>query len=526
MSELVIERKTADSVVNIVLDTFKKNKQILVFVGTKKGAERQADDIAKSLQPVPEMSSVAEDVLSALSKPTKQCERLACIIRKGVAFHHAGLDSRQKDIIEEQFRAGKVRVICCTPTLAYGLDLPAFRAVIRDVKRYGQHGMGFIPVLDYLQMAGRAGRPSFDKYGEAILVADNDMEARDLVERYVNGEPEDIYSKLAVEPVLRTYVLSLIATRLVKTRDDLVEFFSRTFWAYQYKDMHRLEAILDKMVALLQEWKFIEGGTDGGFVSASALVEGDYTPTLIGSRVAQLYLDPLTAHQLIVGIERSTKKETIRPYAILHLLCNRLEMRPVLRVGVKEWEKYQQVLTEEGHALLEDEPTLYDPEFDEFLGAVKTAKMLDEWMDEKTEDFILESFNATPGELHNKLQEAEWLLYATSELAGLVGHKTVIKDFNRVKFRLKYGVKEELLALLQIEGVGRVRARMMFKSGIKTIGDVKKADLSSFSQLLGKGVAYNIKKAVGEDVPVPVPEGKRKGQLGLNKFDNGPIEKK
>jgi helicase len=242
--------------------------------------------------------------------------------------------------------------------------------------------------------------------------------------------------------------------------------------------------------------------------------------------VAQLYLDPLTAHQLILGVGEASKKKTIRPYAMLHLLCNRLEMRPVLRVGVKEWEKFQQVLTEEGHALLEDEPTLYDPEFDEFLGAVKTAKMLDEWMDEKTEDFILETFNATPGELHNKLKEAEWLLYATSELAGLVGHKEVIKDFNRVKFRLKYGVKEELLPLLQIEGVGRVRARIMFKAGMKTIGDVKKSDLATLSQLLGKGVAHNIKKAVGEEVPGPVPQGKRKGQLGLTKFDDKSVEKK
>ena len=519
MRELAIEHKTTDSVVNIVLDTLRKGKQALVFVGTKKSAEKVADDIAKELQNAAGMSGVAQDILGALSSPTKQCQRLGRVVEKGVAFHHAGLHSKQKEIIEEQFRKGSVKVISCTPTLAYGLDLPAFRAVIRDVRRYGQHGMGFIPVLDYLQMAGRAGRPSFDKYGEAILVADNDMEMRDLFDKYVNGEPEDIYSKLAVEPVLRTYVLSLIATRLVKDRDELMAFFARTFWAYQYKDMPRLEATLDKMVALLQDWQFIEG-KKGDFISAHDLVGQDYNATLIGSRVAQLYLDPLTAHELIMGINKATTKKVIRPFAILHLLCNRLEMRPVLRVGVKEWELYQGVLAQEGLALLEDEPTLYDPEFDEFLGATKTTKMLDDWMDERTEDQILEKYNARPGELHGKLQEADWLLYACGELAGLLNHKTVIKDFNRVRFRLKYGVREELITLLQIEGVGRVRARLMHNAGIKTIGDVKKADTARLTALLGKGIALKVKKAVGEEVSEPIPETKRKGQMGLGKFDS------
>ncbi len=518
MRELAIARTTADSVVNIVLDTLQRKKQAIVFVGTKKGAEKMADEIAKHVPEIAANMDMAQDILGALSKPTKQCERLGRVVHKGIAFHHAGLNPKQKDIIEEQFRSGGVKVIACTPTLAYGLDLPAFRVVIRDVKRFSQHGMGFIPVLDYLQMAGRAGRPSFDTFGEAVLVADNDLEARDLRERYVHGDPEDIYSKLAVEPVLRTYVLSLIATRLVKTRADLVEFFSRTFWAYQFKDMDRLAATLDKMVALLQEWQFIEGGSKGGFVAANEIAQGKYAPTLIGSRVAQLYLDPLTAHEMIVGINRATTKQVIRPFSILHLVCNRLEMRPPLRVGVKEWEIYQGVLAQEGVALLEDEPTLYDPEFDEFLGATKTAKMLDDWMDEKTEDVILERFNATPGELHNKLREADWLLYATVELAGLLNHKDVIKDFNRVRFRLEYGVREELLTLLKIEGVGRVRARKLHDAGIKTIGDVKKVDLTKLTQILGKGVALSVKKAVGETIDEPVPEKKRKGQMGLGKY--------
>ncbi|MEK6822196.1 MAG: helix-hairpin-helix domain-containing protein, partial [Nanoarchaeota archaeon] len=78
--------------------------------------------------------------------------------------------------------------------------------------------------------------------------------------------------------------------------------------------------------------------------------------------------------------------------------------------------------------------------------------------------------------------------------------------------------REELLTLLKIEGVGRVRARKLHDAGIKTIGDVKKVDLTKLTQILGKGVALSVKKAVGETIDEPVPEKKRKGQMGLGKY--------
>jgi helicase len=513
MRQQAIANKTKDSVINLVLDAIGKNKQAIVFVGTKKSAEKMAEDISRHLPLQENCGPLVDGVLTALSKPTKQCERLAAIIKHACAFHHAGLSPKQKDIIEEGFRKRMVKVIACTPTLAYGLDLPAFRVVIRDVKRYGTHGMGFIPVLDYLQMAGRAGRPTYDKFGEAVLVADTEAEAMDLLERYVHGEPEDIISKLAVEPVLRTYVLSLIATRVTRTRGDIMAFFSETFWAYQYKDMGRLRGILDEMIDLLQGWQFIEGPEAGE-------ADGDvFTPTLVGERVAQLYLDPLTAHDIIKGINRASERGKVQPFPILALLCNRLEMRPILRVGVKEWELYEQIADKETQYLLEIPPNLYDPYYDEFIGAIKTAKMLDDWMDERTEDYLLETFNATPGELHTKLRSADWLLYACTELAKLLGKHEVIKHFLRVRIRLEYGAREELLPLLRIEGVGRIRARMLFNAGFKDVGDVRSADFATLAQLLGKGVAEKVKKSLGEPVPEAVKPTKRKGQMGLGKYD-------
>ena len=129
---------------------------------------------------------MADKVEHVLSKATRQCSRLAKCVKKGIAFHHAGLTNEQKNLIEDGFREGKIKIICCTPTLAAGVDLPAYRVIVKDLKRFGFRGMVWIPVLEYLQMAGRAGRPKYDKKGEAIVIAKTEVGKEKIKERARN----------------------------------------------------------------------------------------------------------------------------------------------------------------------------------------------------------------------------------------------------------------------------------------------------------------------------------------------------
>ncbi len=244
--------------IDIALDTIRINKQALVFVNSKRGAEKTAEDIAKkNKEQTNDQITLSEKILNDLSSPTKQCRRLHKCVRQGIAFHHAGLTSNQKTLIEDAFRAGTIKIIACTPTLAAGLDMPAFRTVLKDLKRYTSRGMAHISVLEYLQMSGRAGRPGYEDYGESISIAKTQVDKEEIVDKFINGEPEEIYSKLAVEPVLRTYLLSLISTNVVNTKKSILEFFKQTFWAHQYKDMRKLATIMDKILMLLDDWKFM-----------------------------------------------------------------------------------------------------------------------------------------------------------------------------------------------------------------------------------------------------------------------------
>ena len=117
MDNLKIAQKTKNSTINVALDTLKINKQALVFVNTKRGAEKTAEDIAKEIkESTNALEIISNDILNVLSKPTKQCERLAKCIKKGTAFHHAGLPHKQRESIEDCLRDGKIKLICSTPT--------------------------------------------------------------------------------------------------------------------------------------------------------------------------------------------------------------------------------------------------------------------------------------------------------------------------------------------------------------------------------------------------------------------------
>jgi len=273
------------------------------------------------------------------------------------------------------------------------------------------------------------------------------------------------------------------------------------------------------MIKLLEDFEFIktESSSDE-FTSANKMKKGKLQPTLIGKRVAQLYIDPLTANNIIIALKRSDIKH-LTDFSFLHLVSNCLEMRPLLRVKVSEYEDINGKLAEHDSEFIVSEPTMYDPDYDYFLNSVKTALFLNDWCDENDEEALLEKYNVRPGEIRMKLEKADWLLYAAEELARLMKRHKIIKNIIKTRLRARYGVKEEILGLLKLEGIGRVRARKLYNNKIKDIKDVKKADVMALVQIVGRNTAIKIKKQVGQDLDKEkVPERRRKGQISLKDY--------
>ncbi|MGV8150535.1 MAG: helicase-related protein [Candidatus Woesearchaeota archaeon] len=536
MSKTKILEKAKDSSVNVALDTISINKQAIIFVNTKRSAESLAEKIAKYSLENKDSTELSKKITSVLNTPTKQCQKLGNVVSKSVAFHHSGLLSEQRKLIEDNFKSGVIKIIVATPTLAIGVDLPAFRVIIRDLKRFGIWGMEYIPVLEYEQQSGRAGRPSYDDHGEAIIIADSEKQKEELLEKYINGSPEEIISKLASEPILRTYILSLIATEFVSDKKSLEEFFSKTFYAKQYGDTKKINSIIKRMIEQLQDWNFIKDLKDSkdhkdsgkDFISALKMSFNEkLQATPLGKRVSELYLDPYTAHHIIESLQTiniihgdKQDKRKISDLTYLQILCSCLELRPLLRVKTAEYDSTIEYLnTNEEYFLQITEP--YDDNYDDFLSSVKTARFFMEWLEEKDEEFLFEKYDVRPGEINSKKDKADWLFYSSIEISKLLKLHTLIKDLSKLRYRLQYGVKEELIPLLQLKNIGRVRARTMFRNGIKDISDVKKIDFANLSRLLGKNIALDVKKQVGQEFSeekIKVKENKRKGQINLNDY--------
>jgi helicase len=487
-----IEKKTRDSAINLALNTVKTGGQALMFASTRKNAvtlaRKVADEITGALSKPAKRSLEHEaNRILAAGERTRLSESLAEIVKCGTAFHHAGLGGGHRRIIEDAFREGKIKILTATPTLAFGVNLPARTVVIQDYRRY-EAGYGYYPisVLEYKQMAGRAGRPKYDKTGEAILIAKTSDEADYLVQSYILARPERIWSRLAVERIMRSHVLATIAADFAHTENGIYDFFGKTFYACQY-DVDAIKSLVAKILKYLYDEEMIE------------VFGQDINATKFGKRVSELYVDPVTGVIIRDAIRR--KPESLTDVSLLHIISHTPDMGPVLRPYSSEMDQVALFMEEHRQELLIAPPEEWEDNigYQEFLGEVKTAMTLKAWIEEMSEDWLIERFRVQPGDLYRTLENAKWLIHATHELAQLFGNKQVIPLTLEVQLRVEKGVKKELLPLVKLEGVGRVRGRILFNSGYKTINDIKNARLEDLTglPLVGPRLAKKIKEQVG-----------------------------
>jgi helicase len=487
-----IEKKTRDSAINLALNTVKSGGQALIFGSTRKSAvvlaKKVADEMAEVLSKPAKRSLEHEgERILAAGERTRISESLAELVKCGTAFHHAGLGGGHRKIIEDSFRQGKIKVLTATPTLAFGVNLPARTVVIHDYRRY-EPGYGFYPisVLEYKQMAGRAGRPKYDKFGEAVLIAKTADEADYLMESYILAKPERIWSRLAVERIMRSHVLATIAADFAHTERGIYDFFGRTFYAYQY-DVSAIKNIVAKILKYLYDEEMIEVTDENIFA------------TKFGKRVSELYIDPVSA--VIIRDALRTTPTCLTDLSLLHMVAHTPDMGPILRPYSRELDEIAVFMEEHREEFLIDAPSEWEDRiaYEQYLGEVKTAMVLKGWIEERSEDEIIEKFRAQPGDLYRTIENAKWLLYAARELAVLFGSRQVLPLTLELIERVEKGVRKELLPIVKLEGVGRVRGRILYNAGYKTIEDIKVAKLDDLVNLplIGPRLAKKIKEQVG-----------------------------
>ena len=475
----------------LVEESLNDGGQTLIFVNNRKStvslANRLSSVVANLLSEAEkkDLKKLVSSMKHEQAEPISVEQSLLCNVEHGVAFHHAGLESSHRRLVEQGFKDHKIKCIVATPTLAAGVNIPARRVIIRDLWRYDENfGMAPIPILEYKQQAGRAGRPCYDTVGDAITIAKDSNQRDQIFYNYILADTEPIYSKLGSQSALRMHLLAAIATRFVHDAQEMYKFIESTFYAYQ-TDTFTIKKEVDTALEFLLTHQLVES-MDSGYLS-----------TLFGTRTSALYIDPLSAIQLKTALERSTCKDTT-PLSFLHAICSTPDLRSLYLRGTDSWveEKAAQVQ----HSLLLDIPGTSSDEYEWFLSDLKTAFLLEDWIEEKPYDALVHKYNIWPGDVHTIVEMAEWLLHATREYARMYNFSCV-SEVNNLLIRVQNGCKEELLNLVSLQGIGRVRARALFKEGFTTINDLRSVPVERIARIktIGAAVARSIKQQIGEN---------------------------
>ena len=486
-----IEGSKSKSVDRLVEDSIVNGGQVLIFVNTRRSAMSLAYKLASMME-----KNLADDEKKNLEKYLKSArrelseitsvdEKLSLCMKKGVAFHHAGLSSSQRRAVEQGFKNRLIKCIVATPTLAAGVNIPAQRVIVRDLWRYDLNfGMQPIPILEYKQQAGRAGRPRYDTQGEAITIAKNEGQRDQIFNNYILADTEPIFSKLGSQAALRTHLLSAIATSFVDSLDGVYKFVDSTFYAYQ-SDVYALKDDIDEALGFLLDNGFIEQINNDRFMS-----------TVFGKRTSSLYIDPLSALILRRALERSCDRDTTS-LSFIHAVCSTPDVRSLYLRSSDNWveEKLERYRGE----FLVDTPVSSGDEYEWFLSDLKTASLIEDWIDEVPEDRIVSKYNVGPGDIHNVVETAEWLLHAAREFARMYNYDCV-SEIGDLVLRTRNGCKKELLNLISLRGIGRVRARALYNEGFKTVNDLRGVPLQRLAGVksIGEGVAKSIKRQIGE----------------------------
>lgn len=157
-----------------LIKRFSRGRPTIIFCHTKKQTETVAAELAISI------GFGGNDPILANMAQQSSVPSLQNCLRKGIAFHHAGLESENRQLVEQHFTKGLIKCLCATSTLAMGVNLPAHLVIIKGTSVWRGAGQGY-QELDsgtLLQMMGRAGRPGLDDSGTAVIMTDSNSKLR------------------------------------------------------------------------------------------------------------------------------------------------------------------------------------------------------------------------------------------------------------------------------------------------------------------------------------------------------------
>ncbi len=496
----------------------------LVFVKAKHEARRGAELLAQRIS-----GPAASKALEQLNDLEATCaqESLIATLSVGVAFHSTDLTPAERRIVEEAFRAGEVRVMVSTSTLAVGLNMPARNVFITADKwcydrRFGMPWKAPILQGEYESMGGRAGRyGAGHEFGRSILIASTPFDQETLWQRYVEGERDAIEPRLACEP-LENYVLRLVASHSCMSEEELIGFLERTpsgQWVWQ--ELYTLEEIECRVRAAVNR------AMDAGALTRSD--EGKLEATPFGHAVAGKGISLGTARELERWIAASETREWTNLDLLLATALTPDGRMYNVALTAREYEggDFLSLLKD---AVSEDEITEDVPlgrlrnstvtPFFEEVRAIKIALFLNDWMEQVPQRELEEQYHTMTGQILSAAEQVSWLIDAITAIAS-AQHcaEAFVQRLRILSERVQRGLRAEALPLARLgePGIPRSAIVALVSSRLHTAQAIAGASPASLTRFITPDQARRLKAWAttccqdstrsGPDVPLPPPSG-------------------
>ncbi|XP_011797171.1 PREDICTED: helicase POLQ-like isoform X2 [Colobus angolensis palliatus] len=477
-----LKKMDPDHLVALVTEVI-PNYSCLVFCPSKKNCENVAEMICKFLSK--EYLKHKEKEKCEVIKNLKNigngnlCPVLKRTIPFGVAYHHSGLTSDERKLLEEAYSTGVLCLFTCTSTLAAGVNLPARRVILRAPYVAKE----FLKRNQYKQMIGRAGRAGIDTIGESILIL-QEKDKQQVLE-LITRPLENCYSHLVQEFTkgIQTLFLSLIGLKIATNLDDIYHFMNGTFFGVQQKILLKEKSLWEITVESLRYL------TEKGLLQKDTIckseeeVQHNFHITKLGRASFKGTIDLAYCDILYRDLKKGLEGLVLE--SLLHLIYLTTPYDLISQCN-PDWMIYFRQFSQLSPA--EQNVAAILGVSESFLGKKASGQAIRKKVDKDVVNrlylsFVLytllketniwtvsEKFNMPRGYIQNLLTGAasfsSCVLHFCEELEEFWVYRALLVELTK---KLTYCVKAELIPLMEVTGVLEGRAKQLYSAGYKSL---------------------------------------------------------
>ncbi|KAL7596490.1 hypothetical protein Lser_V15G27853 [Lactuca serriola] len=507
--------KDPDHIVELCNEVVQEGHSVLIFCSSRKGCESTARHVAKYLKQFSVNTLNGEneypDIASAIDALQKSPAGLDPVLSEtlssGVAYHHAGLTVEEREIVENCYRKGLVRVLTATSTLAAGVNLPARRVIFRQPRI----GRDFLDGTRYRQMSGRAGRTGIDTKGESVLICKPEEVKR--IVALIGDSCPPLHSCLSEDKNGMTHaILEVVAGGIVQTANDIHRYVRCTLLNSTQPFEDVVKSAKDSLMWLCHR-KFLEWSEDTKLYSTTPLGHACFGSSLCPEE-SLIVLDDLSrAREGFVLASDLHLVYLVTPTNVdvepdWELYYERFMQLPALdqsvgnRVGVKE-----PFLMRMAHGAptrtsdrsrrdvkglgVSTNNTLTDDQMLRVSKRFYVALILSRLVQEAPVTEVCEAFKVARGMVQSLQENAGRFASMVSVFCERLGWHDLESLVSKFQNRVSFGVRAEIAELTTIPFVKGCRARALYKAGLRTTQAIAEASIPEIAKAVFESSSWD-----------------------------------